>query len=228
MVHSLHITYVVGQAFRALIFIWFLSRVYLPLKTGLRFSWNALRASFLSSVLTTRWYISASFSGHGPAFANFLREAHALGQSGLARDLEDILCCTCAVTLVLGDNLDEAVRDAEEVGLGGGDAAAGEDEVAGAGEAHEGGQAVGAAGAGEDAEARLGEADGGVGGEDAEVRGEGELEAAAEGEGGDGGDGGDGEVGERGEGRVEVGEELGGPTGTIVSARAHLAQGQWF
>jgi len=166
--------------------------------------------------------------GHGPAFANFLREAHALGQSGLARDLEDILCCTCAVTLVLGDNLDEAVRDAEEVGLGGGDAAAGEDEVAGAGEAHEGGQAVGAAGAGEDAEARLGEADGGVGGEDAEVRGEGELEAAAEGEGGDGGDGGDGEVGERGEGRVEVGEELGGPTGTIVSARAHLAQGQWF
>ena len=43
----------------------------------------------------------------------------------------------------------------------------------------------------------------GVGGEDAEVGGQGELEAAAEGEGGDGRDGGDGEGGEGGEGCAE-------------------------
>lgn len=70
---------------------------------------------------------------------------------------------------------------------------------------------MGAARAGDDAQARLGEPDGGVGGQDAEVGGEGELEAAAQGEGGDGGDGGDGEVGEGGEGAAEVGEELVGP-----------------
>lgn len=40
--------------------------------------------------------------------------------------------------------------------------------------------------------------------------GEGELEAAAEGEGGDCGDCGDLEVGDVGEGAAEVGEELGG------------------
>lgn len=104
-----------------------------------------------------------------------------------------------------GDDLDEAVRDAEEVGLGGGDAASREHEVAGAGDADEGGEAVGAAGARDDAEAGLGEGDEGVGGEDAEVRGQGELEAAAEGEGADGGDGRDGERGEGGQGAAEGG-----------------------
>lgn len=58
---------------------------------------------------------------------------------------------------VFRDDLDEAVGNAEEVGLGGGDAAAGEDEVAGAGQANEGGKAMGAAGAGDDGEAGLGE-----------------------------------------------------------------------
>jgi hypothetical protein len=67
---------------------------------------------------------------------------------------------------------------------------------------------VGAAGAGDDAEARLGQANGGVGGEDAKVRRQGQLEAAAEGDGGDGGDCGDGEVGEGGERGAEVGEKL--------------------
>lgn len=65
-----------------------------------------------------------------------------------------------------------------------------------------------AACAGDDAESCLGEADGCVGGEDAEVCGEGELEAAAEGDGGDGGDCWDGEVGEGGEGFAEVGEKF--------------------
>lgn len=104
-----------------------------------------------------------------------------------------------------GDDLDEAVRDAEEVGLGGRDAAAREDEVAGAADADEGGEAVGAAGARDDAEAGLGEGDDGVGGEDAEVRGQGELETAAEGEGADGGDGRDGQRGEGGQGAAEGG-----------------------
>lgn len=49
--------------------------------------------------------------------------------------------------------------------------------------------------------------------------GEGELEAAAEGEGGDCGDCGDLEVGEVGEGAAEVGEEL-GRSGDAVSIEA--------
>lgn len=68
---------------------------------------------------------------------------------------------------------------------------------------------MGAAGSRDDAEAGLGQADERVGGEDAEVGGQGELETAAEGEGGDGGDGGNGEGGEGGEGRAEGQEECG-------------------
>ena len=145
--------------------------------------------------------------GHRPALANLLGQPHGLGEGRLARQREDV----GTLALVLGDDLYETVGDAEEVGLGGGDATSREDEVAGAGDADEGGEAVGAAGAGENAEAGLGEADGGVGSEDAEVGGESELKAAAEGEGGDGADGGDGKVGEFGEGGAEVGEEVGGP-----------------
>lgn len=68
---------------------------------------------------------------------------------------------------------------------------------------------MGATGTGDDAETGLRKTDCGVGGEDAEVGGEGEFEAAAEGYGGDGGHGGDGKVGEGVEGAAEVGEEVG-------------------
>lgn len=64
---------------------------------------------------------------------------------------------------------------------------------------------MGAAGPGDDGQSGLREADDGGGAEDAEVRAQGEFEAAAEGEGGDGGDGGDGEGGEVGECRAEGG-----------------------
>lgn len=67
-----------------------------------------------------------------------------------------------------------------------------------------------AAGAGDDAQPGFGEADDRVGRQDAEVGGQGEFEAAAEGERRDGRDGGDGERGEGGEGAAKVGKEFGG------------------
>lgn len=141
-----------------------------------------------------------------PALANLLRQADCLAKGALARGGQNI--GGARVALVFVDDLDEAVGEAEEVGLGRGDAPAGEDEVAGAAEPDKPGQAVGAASTGQDAEARLGQPDGGVGGEHAEVGGEGEFKAAAEREGGDGGDAGDGEVGKGGECSAEVGEEV--------------------
>ena len=123
--------------------------------------------------------------GDGASLTDLLGQPDGLGQGTPAGELQQA-AVLAAGGLLLRADLDEAVGDAEEVGLGGGDAAAGEDEVAGAREADEGGQAVGAAGAGDDAQAGLGQADGGVGGEDAEVRGQGELEPAAQGQRGDG------------------------------------------
>ena len=76
--------------------------------------------------------------------------------------------------------------------------------------ADERGQAVGAAAAGDDGQARLRQAELGGRGCDAEGRGEGELEAAAEGGAVDGGDGGDRERGELREGCAEVAEEFAG------------------
>nr|POE48894.1 hypothetical protein CFP56_38991 [Quercus suber] len=109
--------------------------------------------------------------------------------------------------LVLLD-LDEAVREPEEVGLGRADAAPGEDEVARARQADERGQAVGAAGAGQDADLHLRQPHGRARGEDAEVRAQGELEAAAQRGAGDGGDGGDRERGEPGVGGAQGAEEV--------------------
>lgn len=146
--------------------------------------------------------------------ADLLSEPDSLTKSTLPRRLQNLLA---SIDLLISDpfpgffrqDLDQPIGEAEEVGLGGGDAAAGEDEVLGAVEADESGEAVGAAGAGHDAQPGLGEAYKGVGGEDAEGGGQGELEAAAEGEGGDCADGGDGEGGEGLECVAEVVEELG-------------------
>ncbi|PMB67870.1 Ubiquitin carboxyl-terminal hydrolase 2 [Beauveria bassiana] len=148
--------------------------------------------------------LQGSADGDGSALTDLLREAYGLAESALAGGRQDV----CAIALVLGNDFYETVGDAEKVGFGGGDAAAGQDEVTGAAEADKARQAVGAAGAGDDAEARLGQADGGVGGEYAKVRRKCELEAAAEGDGRDGGDGGDGEVGEGGERGAEVAAPL--------------------
>lgn len=74
-----------------------------------------------------------------------------------------------------------------------------------------------AAGAGDDAQTGLGKTDCSVGGEDAEVGGEGEFEAAAEGYGGDGGYGWDGKVGEGVEGAAEVGKEVGSSSIELIS-----------
>lgn len=115
--------------------------------------------------------LQSGTNGNRPALANLLRQPNGLGERGPAGSLQDVAAlgpvsssrtAAAGVALVLGQDLDEAVGDAEEVRLGGGDAAAGEDEVAGAGEADDGGEAVCAAGAGDDAEAGLGETDGGV------------------------------------------------------------------
>lgn len=150
--------------------------------------------------------LQASTDSNGASLADFLRQPNRLREGRLARNLQDVR----PITLIFWENLDKPIRNAEEVGLGSGDAAAGEDEIAGAGEADDGGQAKGASGAGDDAEPGFGQADAGVGGEDAEVGGQGELEAAAEGQGGDCGNCWDLQVGEVGEGAAEVGEELGG------------------
>ena len=95
---------------------------------------------------------------------------------------------------VLGDLLGDGAGDVEQAslgsealdqpdgeGLGGIEAAAGEDEVLGAARSDEASEALGSAAAGDDAEADLGEAELGGGGGDAEVAGEGELRATAEG-----------------------------------------------
>lgn len=78
-------------------------------------------------------------------------------------------------------HLDEPVRDAEEVRLGGSDASASQDDVAGAGPADQRGETVAAAATGDDAQAGLRETDYGVGGKNTEVSCESEFKATAEG-----------------------------------------------
>jgi hypothetical protein len=159
--------------------------------------------------------LQSSTNGNGSSFANLLSKSDSLRQCRLARSLQDIR----PIALVLGEDLDKAIGNAEEVSLRGSDSAAREDEIAGAGEANEGGQAESAASAGDYTETSLRQTDGGVGGEDAEVGGEGELEAAAECDGGDGGDCRDLEVGEAGEGAAEVGEELSCSVGAVLASQ---------
>lgn len=125
---------------------------------------------------------------HGAALTNLLRQTNSFRQSRLPRHLEKV---GFALASPLGYHLDQTVSQAEEVGLRGSDTTAREDQVSRAGEANDGGQAGGASRAGDDAQAGLGQANGRVGGQDTEMRREGEFEAAAESEGGDGRYGGD-------------------------------------
>ena len=80
----------------------------------------------------------------------------------------------------------DPVDQAEPVGLGRGDAAAGEDQVLGHRPAHPPDQQLGAAPGRDQAEADLGQPEGGVVGGHHQVAGQGQLGAAAEGEAGHG------------------------------------------
>ncbi|KAI9147741.1 LOW QUALITY PROTEIN: Ubiquitin carboxyl-terminal hydrolase 2 [Paramyrothecium foliicola] len=129
--------------------------------------------------------------------------------------------------VAVGNDLDQPIRQAEEVGFRSGYAAAGEDEIAGAGDADDSREAVSATGAGNDAEAGFGQANGGVGGEDTEVGGKGELEAAAERDGRDGGDGRNRKHGEGGECVPEIGEEVVRPTQVSAEVQWRMARSNW-
>lgn len=181
---------------------------------------NPLIHLILNLLPRPRHSLEPSTDRNRPALANLPRQPHALAQHRLARRQQHALILVALARLLrlLVRDVHQPVRDAQEVGLGCGDAAAREDKIARAGEADERGQAVGAAGAGDDAQARLGEADEGVGGEHAEVCREGELEAAAEGDGGDCRDCWNREVLEGGEGGAEVVQEFVGPARIRVLA----------
>lgn len=112
--------------------------------------------------------------------------------------------------LALGRHLHQPVRNPKKVRFRRRHPPPRDNQVARARHADQRRQPERPARAGDDAEAGFREADGGGGREDAEVRGEGELEAAAEGEGRDGGYGGDGEGGEGRQGCAQVEEECGG------------------
>lgn len=58
---------------------------------------------------------------NGSSLTNLLGEPHSLAQGSFPSFSENI----GAVPLILRNNLDKAISDAEEVGLGGGDPAAG-------------------------------------------------------------------------------------------------------
>lgn len=115
------------------------------------------------------------------------------------------------VLLALRNDLDQPVRDAQEVGLRGGHPPASEDQVPRAPDSYQRGQAVRAPGAGDNPQPCLGQPDHGVGGQDSEVRGQGELQPAAKSEGADGRYGWDWKGGDVGECRAEEGEEAGCP-----------------
>lgn len=102
-------------------------------------------------------------------------------------------------------HLNQIVRDPQPIRLPSTHSPPREDQLPRSRNADEVRQPERAARARDDAQPRLGQRDGRGRGEHAEVRGEGDLEAAAQGGGGDGGDGGDGEVGEGGEGLAEGG-----------------------
>lgn len=114
---------------------------------------------------------------NGSSLTNHLGERHSRAQGSFPSLSENIR----AVALIFRNNLDKAISDTEEVSLGARDSAAGQDEIAGSRKADEGWQTVGATRTGDDSETGFRKTDCGIGGEDAEVGGEGELEAAAEG-----------------------------------------------
>lgn len=104
------------------------------------------------------------------------------------------------VLLALGQHLDKAIRDAQEVGLWSAYSPPCENQVSRTADTNQRGKTMCAAGTGDYTQSRLGETDDSVRREDAEMCGEGELEAAPESDGGYGGDGRNGKGGEIGEG----------------------------
>ena len=157
--------------------------------------------------------LESSSDSNGATLADLLGETNGLSKSDLASLWQNVR----GIALILGNDLNEAVGDAKEVSLGGGDAATSEDQIAGTAETNQSGETVGASSSGEDAEAGFGQTNDGVGGKDAEVGGQGEFETATEGDGGYGGDGRNREAGEGSECAVEVGQELFGTVKLNVS-----------
>lgn len=153
--------------------------------------------------------LQRSPNSNGPTIADLPGHPNSLGQSGPASTLENTtfpvttltptptLTLTNSIPLILRHDLNQPIRQPEKVRLGRRHPSTGEDQIAGARQADQRREAVRAPGPRDDTEPGLGQTHGGGRREHAEVRREGELEAAAERERRDGRDGGDREGGER-------------------------------
>lgn len=131
--------------------------------------------------------LHGGFGGKGSSITNVPRQRNGMFQDYPSGD-------TWSIDLVLGD-LDQAIRQTQEVCFRCSDAAPGQNEVASARQPNQCGQAIGAAGAGQDADLDLGKAYGGSRGEDSKVGAKAQLQPAAQGGAGNSRDGRDGQGG---------------------------------
>lgn len=124
---------------------------------------------------------------------------------------ENTFARNALLRLLLGQHLHKPITEPNEVSLGSGHPTAGEDHVPGAVHANDRRQSVCTAGSRDNGETCFRETDDAGGREDAQVRAQRELEAAAERQGRDGGNGGDFEGSKVFEGGAEFEEEVFGP-----------------